>query len=100
MYVESGSVSYMREALALQLFKQAGVPCADAFYVRLYLNGNFYGLYLAVEDIDKRWLARRSFPNTTLLLKSEHYKYRRDCRGGGYARPVSHLWPLIPPSAQ
>ena len=65
----------MREALALQLFKQAGVPCADSFYVRLFLNGKFYGLFLAVEDVDKRWLARRNFPNTTLLLKSEHYKY-------------------------
>jgi hypothetical protein len=75
MYIESGPVSYMREALALQLFKQAGVPCADSFYVRLFLNGKFYGLFLAVEDIDKRWLARRNFANTTLLLKSEHYKY-------------------------
>jgi hypothetical protein len=60
MYAESGPTSYMREALALRLFQAAGVPCADARYVRLFINnGTFHGLYLLTEHIDGDWLRAR-----------------------------------------
>ena len=48
MFKESGPVSYMREALALRLLNDIGVPSQRSRYVRLYLNGAFYGLYLMV----------------------------------------------------
>jgi hypothetical protein len=40
---ESGPVSYMREALALRLMNDIGVPSQRARYVRLFQNGACVG---------------------------------------------------------
>ena len=81
MYKESGPVSYMREALALRLMNDIGVPSQKAVHVRLFLNGAFYGLYLLVEEIDNTWLERQRWPADTMLLKAQHWKVRY-ARGG------------------
>ena len=41
MFKESGPVSYMREALALRLLNDIGVPSQQGKYVRLFQNGAF-----------------------------------------------------------
>lgn len=76
MFKESGPVSYMREALALRLLKGIGVPSQQAAHVRLFLNGDFYGLYLLADEIDSTFLARQRWPADTLLLKAQHWKAR------------------------
>jgi hypothetical protein len=119
MYVESGPVSYLREAMALKTFKEAGVPCADWFYVRLYVNGRIDGLYLVTEELDRRWLARRGFSNATLLIKTNHWKYanlrapdpRLDCpqtapdqdyrgKGHGKGRDCPMVYDIVNPQLQ
>jgi len=67
-------VSYMREHLALRLLNDIGVPSQRSVYVRLFLNGDFYGLYLLVEQLDSTWLERQRWPADTMLLKAQHWK--------------------------
>ena len=74
MFKESGPVSYMREHLALRLLNDIGVPSQRSVYVRLFLNGDFYGLYLLVEQLDSTWLERQRWPADTMLLKAQHWK--------------------------
>ena len=69
-------MSYMREHLALRLLNEIGVPSQRSAYVRLFLNGDFYGLYLLVEPLDSTWLERQRWPADTMLMKAQHWKVR------------------------
>lgn len=50
--------TYMREYLAYELARQMGLPAPKTSYVRLYVNDELKGLYLAVEQIDDAYLER------------------------------------------
>jgi spore coat protein CotH len=54
-------VPMMREHLSLLFMRRLGLPASRATHARLYVNGEYSGLYLLVEDIDERFLAER-FP--------------------------------------
>jgi spore coat protein CotH len=51
--------SYLREALATQMFQEAGVPAPRATHACLTLNGRDLGLYVVVEAANKVFLRRR-----------------------------------------
>jgi hypothetical protein len=48
--------SQMREALAWQLFRTAGVPAARHTYAKLAFDATYYGLFSVIEQVDKRFL--------------------------------------------
>jgi len=48
--------SFLREYLANQLFRDAGVPAPRVTHARVKLNGRDLGLYVVVEGITKRFL--------------------------------------------
>jgi hypothetical protein len=48
--------SQMREALAWRLFRLAGVPAAQHTYAKLAFDATYYGLFSAIEQVDKRFL--------------------------------------------
>lgn len=48
--------SMMRDALAYKFMRDAGLDAPRTAYTRLYLNGTYWGLYIMVEEIDKRAL--------------------------------------------
>lgn len=50
--------SYLRDVLAYDTLREAGLPYNVAFHVRVQQNGEFYGLYTWVEDMDGEWLER------------------------------------------
>jgi hypothetical protein len=75
MYQESGPVSYVRKALALRFMETLGVPAAAARHVRVRQNGVFFGLYLMVEQVDERFLARKGFAPEGRMFKAAHWKY-------------------------
>lgn len=50
--------SYIREYLGYEAFASLGVPTPAMTWVRLTINGQLHGLYLAVEQIDQPFLAR------------------------------------------
>jgi spore coat protein CotH len=50
--------SMVREALAMAMFARMGQPAPRESFARLYINGEYEGLYAMVEDIDDVFLAR------------------------------------------
>ena len=68
----------MFEALSYRLFQLAGVPAPDSHFVHFRVidakaeagptqyDGDFWGLYLAVEEIDGRFLDARGLPDGNL----------------------------------
>lgn len=59
----------MREATALALYRQMGVPAPRTVYVRLTVNGEPAGLYLGVEEIGKPFLKRHFGDNNGDLFE-------------------------------
>ncbi len=48
----------IREKLFYDLWKRAGFPERRTSFVRVYINGDYYGLYTNIEELDKEWLKR------------------------------------------
>lgn len=59
--------SYIQAYTTSRLMRESGVPCFQSEHVRLYLNGNYLGLYISVENMDEDFLTRNGFnPNGNL----------------------------------
>ncbi len=52
----------MHEMLGYEQFRQAGVPAPRTAYARVTVNGEFVGLFLAVEEIDEEFI-QHAFPD-------------------------------------
>ncbi len=61
----------LRERLAWELVRGTGAPSCATEYVRLHLNGEYYGLYLYLEHPDSRFLERNGFDGDGQLFKAE-----------------------------
>jgi len=61
--------SMQRETTAYGLFRDFGVPAPRANYAKVYLNGQYSGLYVNVEQVDKRALTRLFGDNSGNLYK-------------------------------
>lgn len=51
--------AFMREKMFLDFCQEKGIYAPRSNYAKLYLNGNYWGLYLMVERIDKTFLKDR-----------------------------------------
>jgi hypothetical protein len=51
--------SQMREALAWELFEDAGVPASGHGYARVCIGGQYMGLFSMIEQVDKAFLEDR-----------------------------------------
>ncbi len=54
-----GDQTLLRSYVGYDLFSRSGVPTPRADYARLYINGEYYGLFSQVEQIDERFLYRQ-----------------------------------------
>jgi spore coat protein CotH len=61
----------LREALALELFRRAGVPAPRYSFVWVTVNGEPWGVYTLVEQVDKKFLADRFGEDRGNLYKIE-----------------------------
>lgn len=61
--------SMEREVSAYELLREFGVTASRANYARLHVNGVYWGLYINVEQVDKRFLARAFTDNDGNLYK-------------------------------
>ena len=52
--------TYMKDYLSYAIFRAAGADASLASYVHLSINGESFGLYLAVEEVDESFLARNT----------------------------------------
>lgn len=62
LHASSNDDSKLRELLAYDTFRRAGVDAPRAMPARLYINDVFQGLFIAIEEIDKRYL-QAHFPD-------------------------------------
>ena len=66
--------TYMREVLAASAFERVGVPAPAAKHVVLRRNGEFFGLYVAVENVDGEFLERKGESPSGPLFKAVHWR--------------------------
>lgn len=50
--------SAIREALAMKLFARAGLPVPREAFARLFVNGEYLGLYVMIEPLDRTFVTR------------------------------------------
>ncbi len=50
--------SMMRDPLAMRVFERMGVPAPRQVHARLFVNDTFAGVYVVVEPVDRRFIAR------------------------------------------
>jgi hypothetical protein len=55
----TGDPAMAREVIGYRLWADAGMKVPRANYARVYVNAEFYGLYVNIEAMDERWLNRR-----------------------------------------
>ncbi len=56
---EHNDPSVMRSKLMWDILRKWDIPAPRANHVRVYINGNYYGLYLNVENIDEEFALSR-----------------------------------------
>jgi spore coat protein H len=59
MHAMSDEPSKMREMLCYHLFRDMGIYAPRTAYMKLFVNGSFWGLFTAVEEIDGRFTKSR-----------------------------------------
>lgn len=69
--------SGIHETVAMRLFARLGIPAPRETFARLYIRGNYIGLYAVVESIDKRFLAR-TFGSIGDDVQNDGYLYEFD----------------------
>jgi len=81
--------AFMREKIAYDVFKWAGVPYCETKFVRLQLNGEFWGVFVEVEHPDKRYMRRNNRPNGALYKANPGDNNRDERVLGSYEEYVS-----------
>ncbi|MBI5325801.1 MAG: CotH kinase family protein [Ignavibacteriae bacterium] len=67
---EYGDKSYMRQYLTSRIMRESGMQCYKSSHARLYINGEYYGLFLKIEQVGKRFLRDRGFNDEGNLYKA------------------------------
>ena len=70
--------SMLREHLGYRVFREAGVPASRTAYVRVRVNRELQGVFLAVEDVDGRFTRSHFSDGEGNLYKDLWPAYRRD----------------------
>ena len=85
--------TFLREPLAMKLFRRLQIAAPREAFARLYVNGEYAGLYVIVEDVDKTFL-RNAFGESDGFLyekvRSEGFNF--DYRGDDPAAYVPALF--------
>ena len=87
---ETRNSSYLRETVAFEYLRATGVPASLAFHLQLRQNGEFYGLYSFVEQVDETFLERNGLDPEGPLYKaagsSTHGTLQRRPNPGAYKK--------------
>jgi spore coat protein CotH len=65
--------SYLHESIGYQFYKAMGVPTPRTAHVRVFVNDELWGLYLHVESIDRRFLARWFESNQGMMYEGTYW---------------------------
>jgi hypothetical protein len=64
--------SYVHERIGYDFFRKVGVPVPRVAPINVHVNDELWGLYLNVESIDRRFLARRFDSNDGMLYEGAY----------------------------
>jgi spore coat protein CotH len=64
--------SLLREHLAYRAFRDAGVPASRTAFVELWVNGEPWGLYVSVQEVDKAFLRQWFGDDSGNLYKPDY----------------------------
>lgn len=67
----AGDPSFLREKIAYELHQYLGVKAPRCAYAKIYLNGEYWGLYQIIEQVDKSFLEDRFGNKDGNLFKSK-----------------------------
>lgn len=56
----------LAEELSYELYSLVGVPSSISYPVRIYVNGEYYGFFMLVEEVDKHFLEKHNFEKGNL----------------------------------
>ena len=65
-------VTYIRQYISSELMDLAGINSYKSNYVAVYVNDDFFGLFLQVENVDKQFLIDRDLDPNANLYKATH----------------------------
>ncbi|MBN1443042.1 MAG: CotH kinase family protein [Planctomycetes bacterium] len=65
-----GDKSFLREWLSYKAFMDIGLPSLEMWHVRLYINGQYRGLYVHLENPNDDWMDRTGLDAEGWLWKS------------------------------
>jgi spore coat protein CotH len=83
--------SLSRERISMKLFRLLGVPTPREAHARLFVNGEYVGLYVIVEAIDKRFLKLNLGEDEGFLYEFNwvgEYRFEYFGEEAGYYSPV------------
>ncbi|KAG0077991.1 hypothetical protein BGZ90_006161 [Linnemannia elongata] len=76
---EETDATMMREKLYVDILNSLGVPAQQAAYVRLFLNNQPIGLYVAMEEMKKHWIKKVLHPNVKKVKAGALWKMNSCC---------------------
>lgn len=62
--------SFIRETLSYEIARNY-MPASQANYAKVYINGNYIGLYTSVQDVDKHFLRSNYYSDENSFFKGE-----------------------------
>ncbi len=62
--------TYLNSVISSQIYRSTGHPCFKASHAALYLNGNFWGLFVRIENVDDEFLNANSLSPDDDLYKA------------------------------
>jgi spore coat protein CotH len=66
---EHNDPSVIRSKICWDIFRKMDIPASRSNHVQVYINGNYYGLYINVEHIDEEYIKTRFAYNDGNLYK-------------------------------
>ena len=66
---EHNDPSIIRSKLSWDIFEDIGMPATRASHAKVYINGQYYGLYISIEHIDENFLERHYADDSGNLWK-------------------------------
>jgi hypothetical protein len=71
----AGDPTFLREHFAYFILREMGIPAPETAFTELYINDEYWGLYLIVEQIDKDFLKKHFDEKSGALIKNRrNYK--------------------------
>jgi spore coat protein H len=83
----------MRQYMASKVIASTGYPCFETDYINVFINGEFRGLYLKVEQVNKSFLRKHDFNPSGKL-----YKASRDGACLNNPAEVTRFWEMKLPT--